>query len=89
MSNCNSPKRDDWRRQGQEKYLKDLKLLFRKYNPYRIGWEHDHCEFCGVKFSQSEADCNQGYSSIDGYHWICVECYNDFKDEFNWSIVSL
>lgn len=85
MSKINIPL-DDWRRQGQEKYLKGVKLVFKDYHPYRTGWEHDHCEFCGSKFSLNEGDLKKGYSTEDGYHWICSDCFNDFKDEFNWKI---
>lgn len=78
---------DDWRRQGQEKYLKGLELVRRDYSPYRQGWDHDHCEFCGKKFSLSNGDLNFGYSTEDGYHWICEQCFVDFKGEFGWTVV--
>ena len=68
----------DWRRQGQEQYLFGVKLFFRDYHPYRSNWEHDHCEFCGVKFSLNKEGIQKGYSTEDGYHWICNQCFNDF-----------
>ena len=77
---------DDWRRQGQEKYLTAVKLVMRDYSPYRPGWEHDHCEFCGEKFSKDNGDLDEGYSTEDGYHWICEKCFNDFRDEFSWLV---
>jgi hypothetical protein len=77
---------DDWRRQGQEKYLKRVKLTLRDYRPYRIGWDHDHCEFCGSKFSLIDSDLTRGYSTENGYRWICIECFNDFKNEFSWQV---
>ncbi len=77
---------DDWRRQGQEKYLSGVKLIFRNYKPYRLGWEHDHCEFCGIKFSFNKEDLHKSYSTFDGYRWICVPCFNDFREEFNWKV---
>jgi len=86
MSKNKIPTPDDWRRQGQEKYLKGVKLMFRDYHPYRIGWDHDHCEFCGAKFSLNEGDLKKGYSTEDGYHWICSRCFNDFKNEFCWQV---
>lgn len=49
-------KPDDWRRQGQERFLKGVKLMYRNYYPYRSGLDHDHCEFCGRKFSLNEGD---------------------------------
>lgn len=77
---------NDWRRQGQEQFLKGVKLFLRNYRPYRSGWDHDHCEFCGAKFSLSKGDLKKGYSTKDGYHWICNNCFQDFKDEFEWDV---
>ncbi len=82
----NKPTTDDWRRQGQERFLNKVKLIAKKYHPYRHDWEHDHCEFCGAKFSLREGDLKLGYSTQDGYHWICNECFIDFKDEFDWDV---
>jgi len=80
------PSPDDWRRQGQERYLSGVRLIPRAYRPYRPGWEHDHCEFCGAKFSCHEGDLKSGYSTEDGYHWLCAGCFGDFKDEFAWEL---
>jgi hypothetical protein len=81
-------KENDWRRQGQEKYLKGVKLFYRKYKPYSEEWEHDHCEFCGEKFSEKEGEgLKTGYVTANNYHWICDKCYKDFKEEFEWEII--
>ena len=69
---------DDWRRQGQERFLRGKRLALRAYRAYRAGWEHDHCEFCGAKFSESGADLSEGYVTDDNYHWICATCFVDF-----------
>lgn len=82
----NVPADNDWRRQGQENYLKEIKLVLKNYYPYRIGWDHDHCEFCGKKFSLMDGDLQKGYTTVNGYHWVCVNCFIDFKDEFNWLV---
>lgn len=87
MGQVKKPAPDDWRRQGQERFLSGVKLIERAYRPYRPGWEHDHCEFCGVKFSCHEGDRKRGYSTEDGYHWVCAECYADFRDEFGWELM--
>ena len=78
---------DDWRRLGQEKYLMGVKLIFQNYFVYSSEWDHDHCAFCGVKFSMNEGDLHFGYSTTDSYHWICEKCFQDFKDEFNWEVL--
>jgi len=87
MSRVKKPAPDDWRRQGQERYLSGVRLVARTYRPYRPGWEHDHCEFCGAKFSCCEGDLRHGYSTEDGYHWICAQCFDDFRDEFGWQLI--
>lgn len=78
----------DWRLQGQEAYLNDVNLCWGKYYPYRKGWDHDHCEFCGKKFSMSGSGLTEGYKTMDSYHWICKECFDDFKKDFSWSVVT-
>lgn len=75
----------DWRLQGQEKYLKDLMLFHRNYEPCRAGWDHDHCEFCGAKFWLIEDGVlKSGYATGDNYHWICEPCFADFREMFSW-----
>lgn len=86
MFNNIKPSPNDWRRQNQENYLKRVELVFKDYQPYRNDWDHDHCEFCGDKFSLNESDLNKGYSAKDGYRWICEDCFTDFKEEFDWKI---
>jgi len=80
------PPPDDWRRQGQEEYLRGVRLLHMAYVPYRPGWEHDHCEFCYARLSQSEGDLQVGYTTTDHYRWICEDCFADFCDEFEWKV---
>jgi hypothetical protein len=76
----------DWRLQGQERFLKRADFRWATYVPYREGWDHDHCEFCGVKFSMRSDECNAGYVTKDGYHWVCERCYEDFKSLFEWKV---
>ena len=82
------PDKDDWRRQGQENYLKGITLSFRKYGPQKEGWNHDHCEFCGAKFMDT-SDANsfsEGYTTSNNYRWICRQCFDDFKAEYEWKV---
>lgn len=80
------PAKEDWRRQGQEIYLKGIKLVWKRYSRYRDGWDHDHCEFCGAKFTESGGPgvLTEGYASDDNYRWVCNRCYEDFREEFGW-----
>jgi hypothetical protein len=77
----------DWRLQGQERYLKGVSLSKQNYVMFRESWEHDHCEFCGAKLSERPEDLNDGYATADRYHWVCENCFKDFKDSFQWIIV--
>lgn len=77
----------DWRLQGQERFLHGVSLTQRTYSKYRADWDHDHCEFCGAKFSENSGDLSEGYSTTDGYHWICEPCFRDFKERFKWTVI--
>ncbi len=76
----------DWRLQGQEKYLAGVLLVKKRYRKRSEDWEHDHCEFCVRKFSERPGDLNEGYATEDEYHWICENCYEDFKKQFQWTV---
>ncbi len=82
----------DWRLQGQEKYLKGIELCWRKYRRYvkNPNWDHDHCEFCWAEFTmRADPDVlHEGYSSLDEYRWICKRCFNDFREMFEWRVIS-
>ena len=80
------PSKDDWRRQGQERYLKNIALSWETYSKNQN--DHDHCEFCNVKFmvNGDKDTLNEGYTSQDKYRWICKDCFEDFRKEFNWSV---
>ena len=78
----------DWRRQGQERYLLGKSLVSASYLAYANDdiKRHDHCEFCGSKFSIMPDDLKEGFCTTDRYHWICTKCYQDFKLEFGWKL---
>ena len=78
---------EDWRLNGQERYLFKVKLKKQKFKS--CGWhDHEHCDFCWDKFSESKDDLNFGFCTEDEHHWVCETCYNDFKDLFQWEILS-
>jgi hypothetical protein len=76
----------DWRLTGQEKYLTGVLLVRKRYRKRSESWEHDHCEFCMRTLSENPGDLNEGYATEDEYHWICGDCYEDFKEQFRWTI---
>ena len=57
--------KNDWRLQGQEKYLKGAILNFKKYAKYSQNWDHDHCEFCWTKLTLDglQDALDEGYAS--------------------------
>ena len=91
---------DDWRLQGQEANLQGITLRRMPYFRWSDTWDHDHCEFCWAEFmtpedtppDYEEPVQHEGYATegIEGqrdhYSWICVECFEDFKDRFKWRV---
>jgi hypothetical protein len=77
----------DWRLTGQEKFLKGVSLVKKPYRKYREDWDHDHCEFCWTKFSESPEDLHVGYTTLHDYHWVCQPCFNDFRQMFEWKVI--
>ena len=76
---------NDWRLQGQEKYLYAAILQYKNYGDRITLTDHDHCEFCFKKFSNLiPGSLLQGYTTLDNYRWICEDCYADFNDYFKW-----
>lgn len=79
---------NDWRLTNQMTFLKGATLSFRKYRPYREGWEHDHCEFCFCEFADRDAPgvLREGYATEDEYYWVCSQCFSDFVTLFGWIV---
>ena len=76
----------DWRLLNQQEYLHKAKLKKSKYVKPSEKWDHDHCAFCFDKFSSQSEDLQQGYCTLDSKHWICEECFNDFKEMFEFEV---
>ena len=86
INNNESNDRDDWRFQGQDKYLTNAKLWFKQYKKPTKNWDHDHCSFCWATFSEYPEDLHYGYCTEDKTYWICQKCYNDFQKLFKWKL---
>lgn len=80
-------KKNDWRLLNQEDYLMNAKLKKSHYRKPSEKWDHDHCAFCWDKFSEKEEDLHDGYCTIGKKYWICDECFNDFKEKFNFELM--
>ncbi len=76
--------KDDWRLQGQERYLKGLHFRLVPYKP-SIPSEHDHCEFCWDKFMDLPGYLQEGYrfKSKGQTRWVCLQCFEDFREQFS------
>ena len=80
---------DDWRLQGQEKYMLGESLQFCSWSSTNPKWDHDHCEFCSTKIASPviEDALHEGYTTKDKYRWVCAECFNDFREKFKWVLI--
>jgi hypothetical protein len=80
---------NDWRLQGQERYLTGITLIRRTWHQSRPHWDHDHCEFCWAKFAASDGPdiLREGWTTPDEYRWICDVCFADYRDRFAWRVV--
>ena len=81
---------NDWRLMNQERYLKGATLIWGPYRPRSPDNDHDHCEFCWAKFMVEDLPdvLHAGYCTLDEYRWICNTCFEDFRDRFQWKIIS-
>jgi len=79
--------KNDWRLMAQEEYLMNTKWRWETYVAPRVTWDHDHCEFCTEKFSEYEGDSHEGFRELKHDHWVCEECFNDFKEMFGFRVV--
>lgn len=80
--------KNDWRLQGQERYLTNRRLVRIPYFRWSKTWDHDHCDFCFATFSECEDDLHEGYVTADDKRtWICPECFEDFQEMFHWELV--
>lgn len=41
---------NDWRLQGQERYLQGVTIKWKRYRAQSPKSEHEHCAFCSAKF---------------------------------------
>ena len=79
---------EDWRLViGPDEYLNKAKFIFKEYKKITMDSDHEHCVYCFSKISEYDGDLHRGYCTIDGISWICPNCFNDFKDKFQWEVV--
>lgn len=76
---------NDWRLTNQMNYLYRVTLKKANFKGSATN-DHEHCEFCWDKFGESEDLLKSGYCTLDGYHWVCNACFQDFQKIFEWHI---
>jgi hypothetical protein len=72
---------NDWRITNQLEFLKRAHLIQSKYIQPHENWDHDHCKFCSEKI---DASTELAICTTDYRKWICLECFADFKEAFEW-----
>jgi hypothetical protein len=75
---------DDFRLRDQARYLLGASLVRRVYVPRRQDWDLVHCAFCLVPFVDPARPHvqHEGLVTLDGRHWICPGCFEDFRQAF-------
>jgi hypothetical protein len=41
----------------------------------------------GANCLRSRVIINEGYSTENAHHWICKDCFADFREQFEWTVV--
>ncbi len=79
---------DDWRLQGQKRYLQGAVMHKDRWVSRHPDWDHDHCEFCWAKFMERDLPdvLHFGYTTRDRERWVCETCFEDFKELFAWCV---
>lgn len=73
---------------GMLKYLYRRKLKSAEYKTMNPGWldDHEHCIFCGAEFSEREDGLKRGMVTADDVYWICEECYQENREQYEWTL---
>lgn len=77
---------DDWRLNNQMDYLYRSALKRATFQPNEKN-DHEHCEFCWEKFGLGADRLKPAYCTLDEYRWICDECFEDFHELFEWTVL--
>jgi hypothetical protein len=80
---------DDWRLQGQDRYLVGASLRLMPWASPNPAWDHDHCEFCSAKLAGPDVleALHHGYATEGLEHWVCPQCFQDFHERFRFKVL--
>jgi hypothetical protein len=80
---------DDWRQNGQDRYLRGAGFRWRAYRAPSPSWDHDHCEFCSLKLAELGPDVlTHGWQTEDEYRWVCGDCFEEFRTRFGFVVLA-
>ncbi len=67
-------------------FLRGVTFFPAHYRRPNSDWYPDQCQVCGSKFGNGPHDLRQGYASDAGPWWICVGCFEQLRDRFQWTV---
>lgn len=77
----------DWRITDQKEYLFGAFFEKKEFKAKSKEWDHDHCEFCWDEFNEdSKMGFTEGYYTENRESWVCYECFEDFKNLFEFKL---
>ena len=76
--------------------LKGVRLKLQRYVRWSESWDHDHCAACWTKLAEFDGPdiLHEGYATRHDYQkgaryeWVCQRCFDDLRDEMQWSAAS-
>ena len=89
----------DWRleRLERESNLHGLRFHRKAYTAPSAVWDHDHCEACWARLAVPNSPYTdaerEGFTTCEdasrgaGYNWVCVRCFELFREDMQWKEV--
>ncbi len=68
---------------GEAPWLINKTLHRQGFVPTKSG-DHEHCEFCWQRISACDGDDHEGYTDDAQYHWVCMACWEERHNEYQW-----
>ncbi len=78
--------RNDWRIMGQEGYLMNEPLQYRRFDRSICVEDFLQCEFCWAAFDEDPENPLKAYFAFHQKCWICEQCFQDFQKYFHWTV---
>ena len=72
---------------GQDKYMKNIAFTRMTLEESEYEAFFEHCEFCYAVISELPMCRHVGYYTGKYTYWVCEDCFDRFKEEYNWQMV--